>query len=65
MPEQDKVYNGSQDILFNKNLLIVIKNTKDSLIRTYFLINPQISECENLKMLSKYCSHDLILSCMI
>ena len=63
--KQDKVYNGPQDILFNENLMIETKGTKNSLIKTYFLINPLISRCENLKILSKNSSHSILLSCTI
>ena len=59
--QQDKVDNGPQDTLFNENLMIVTKSTKNSLIRTY----PLISRGENLKMLPKYCSYHLLLSCTI
>ena len=63
--KQDKVYNEPQDKLFHGNLIIVTKKTKNGLIRTYFLINPRISRCENLKILSKYCTYHLLLSCTI
>ena len=39
------------DIPFHENLIIVTKSTKNSLIMTYFFINPLISGCGNLKML--------------
>ena len=51
----------TQGYTFNTILMVVTKSTKISLIRTYFLIHPLISRCENLKMLSRYCSYDLLL----
>ena len=46
--KQDKVYNGPRDILFNENLLIrdYDKSTKNSLIRTHFLIHNLTSSCK-------------------
>ena len=41
---------------------IVIKSTKNSLIGTYFLTYLLISGYENIKMLSEYSSHDILLS---
>ena len=46
----------------NNKLKIIITSTKNSLIRTYFLNYPLISRCKNLKMLSEYSSHDILLS---
>ena len=40
---------------------ITIKSTQNSLTRSYFLIYPLISRCENLKMLSEYSLHDILL----
>ena len=37
------------------------ESTKNSLIRTYPLIGPLISRCENLKVLSENSSHDVIM----
>ena len=48
-----------------KLMKIMIKSTKDSLIRTYFLIYPLISKCQNLKMLSKNSFHGLLISSTI
>ena len=48
--EQNKVYNGPQDIHLMKTnkQKIVIESTKNSLIRSYFLNYPLISKCEIL-----------------
>ena len=61
--KQEKVYNGPKNILFHDNLMIVTKSTKSSLIRTYFLIKPLISRCDNLRMLSTYRSYHILHMC--
>ena len=43
------------------NQKIMMKSTKNSPIRTYFLMYPLTSKCENLKILSGYSMHDIVL----